>query len=130
MAMSLEQYLVIKAELTAAQAKELKARLEMVAAAGHTKVGSKTITFDSGAKVEVKNTVNITIDESQLPSVKERLADDRLYYAVFVPKPNFSATAFKALTAEQKEIVEDALVSKAGTPGFTVKKLPGGIDPV
>lgn len=130
MAMTLENYLKIKAKLTAAQAEELAARNEMVAAAGHTKVGSKTITFDSGAKVSVTNTVNITIDESQLPTVKEKLENDLLYYSVFVPKPSFSATVFKTLTNEQKEIVEEALISKAGQAQFKVVKLAGGVDPV
>lgn len=130
MAMTLENYLQIKAKLTAAQAEELAARNEMVAAAGHTKVGSKTITFDSGAKVSVTNTVNITIDESVLPTVKKQLDNDLLYYSIFVPKPSFSATAFKTLTDEQKEIVEEALISKAGPAQFKVMKLAGGIDPV
>lgn len=128
--MTLEQYLILKNNLATAQAAELAARLEMVKMSGFTKKGSKTITFDSGAKVQVVNTVNKTVDESQLEHVKEQLANDQLYYQVFVPKPTLSESAFKLLTKEQQEICEEAIISKDGTPQFKVLKLAGGVEPI
>lgn len=122
--MDIQGYLIIKDNLEKAQAAELEARLALVAKSGHKAVGSKTIAMDGG-KVQVTNTINYTVDMTALPEVKKRLANDVLFYQVFVPKPQVSATALKSLTADQLEIVNEAIISKAGTPQFKVVKAPG-----
>lgn len=119
--MDIKIYGMIKANLTSAQNLELTARLQMVEKSGHTAIGSKTIALDGG-KVQVINTINYTVDKAKLADVKKALGNDELFYSVFVPKPEVSESALKKLTAEQLEIVNEAIVSKPGTPQFKVVK--------
>ncbi|MNE68078.1 hypothetical protein D3C81_606060 [compost metagenome] len=118
--MTVSKYMEIKAALKVAQEAELEARLALVKRSGHTKPGSKTIAMD-GFKLAIQNTVNISLFEPSLAEVKEKLNNDLLFDQVFKPKREYSVTGAKALTAEQREIVEDALIMKEGTPQLTVK---------
>src|SRR5881396_275328 len=119
--MTVERYNELKDILDAAKNDELKARLELVARSGHTAVGSKTVAMD-GFKVAVQNTQNVTLYEPSLEEVREKLGDDKLFDSVFKIKREYSATGAKALTAEQLEIVADAIIIKPGTPQFKVGK--------
>jgi hypothetical protein len=118
--MTLDRYTAIKAELTAAQAKEMAARLELLKRSGHTAKGSKTVVLD-GFKVAFTNTVNTSIFEPALKGVRETLGEET-FASVFVPKYTFSQTGFNALNDEQKEAAEEALSTAPGTPQIKIGK--------
>lgn len=118
--MTLQRYQEIKAELDTAKANEMEARLALVARSGHTVKGSKTIVLD-GFKVAVTNTVNTSVFLPGLDNAREVLGEEK-FNAVFKIKYEVSATGLKALSGEELEAAEDAIVTKPGTPSIEIKK--------
>lgn len=118
--MTLQRYQEIKAELDTAKANEMTARLALVARSGHTVKGSKTVVLD-GFKVAVTNTVNASVFLPGLDNAREVLGDEK-FNAVFKIKYEVSATGLKALSGEELEAAEDAIVTKPGTPSIEIKK--------
>jgi hypothetical protein len=118
--MTLQRYQEIKAELDTAKANEMEARLALVARSGHTVKGSKTVVLD-GFKVAVTNTVNTSVFLPGLDNAREVLGEEK-FNAVFKIKYEVSATGLKALSGEELEAAEDAIVTKPGTPSLEIKK--------
>lgn len=118
--MTLQRYQEIKAELDTAKANEMTARLALVARSGHTVKGSKTVVLD-GFKVAVTNTVNASVFLPGLDNAREVLGEEK-FNAVFKVKYEVSATGLKALSGEELEAAEDAIVTKPGTPSIEIKK--------
>lgn len=118
--MTLQRYQEIKAKLDEAKAEEMTARLALVARSGHTVKGSKTVVLD-GFKVAVTNTVNASVFLPGLDNAREVLGEEK-FNAVFKIKYEVSATGLKALSGEELEAAEDAIVTKPGTPSIEIKK--------
>lgn len=118
--MTLQRYLEIKAELDSAKVNEMNARLALVARSGHTAKGSKAVVLD-GFKVTVTNNCQHFSLFAGLDAAREKLGDEK-FNAVFKIKYDVSATGLKALSGEELEAAEDAIITKPGTPSLAIKK--------
>lgn len=126
MTMTVVEYERIKHELDMAKAREAAARQQLVEQSGHTARGSKTLVMD-GYKISITNTVNTSIYEASIEDVRQRLGAD-VFDQAFRVKYDVNAAGFKALTDEQREIAEEAIITKPGTPQLKIVKRPESED--
>jgi len=97
------------------------------------KKGSSTFRMD-GYKIEATGVINTTIYEAGLEAVRTGLIEafgeqigNAYYDAAFPPKLTYSVTGHKKVPEEMRELVNDALISKPGSPTikFTLEETDG-----
>lgn len=59
---------------------------------------------------------SVSVEESVLPAVRVKMREAGITEDVFKFKPSLVADQYKGLTAEQKAIVNEALVTKPASP--------------
>lgn len=105
---------------------ELRTRLFIhLAKDGYAKaVGSKSSVIE-GWKVKATSKVNTTIYEPGLQIVREKLTPEQ-FQAAFPAKISYSATGAKKLPEELQSVLEEALITKPGTPAIELEYVGDG----
>ena len=83
------------------------------------KVGTNTLELPEDWELKCVRKENVTVDEAALPAALAELGkgvEDRLIKW----KPSLVAAEYKKLSDEEKEIIDQALVTKPGAPTMTL----------
>lgn len=98
---------------------EMKLRkelFELVSKKGEITKGTNNIALPDGWALKVVAKETTTVEESVLPAVRVKMREAGITEDVFKFKPSLVADQYKGLTAEQKAIVNEALVTKPASP--------------
>lgn len=111
---------VVSKNLKIMKGEEMKLRKEIIADAfPDAKVGTTKVDLGAGYSLKATIKEKTEIDEAALPAILEKVAKGTFDKTV-VYKPKFSATGFKCLPDEAKEILREALITKPATPGLEI----------
>lgn len=113
--------------ILAKQSKELKEaelalRLEIFTENfKNPKEGTNTKDLDDGWKLKAKHVINRNVDVAELSSVLDNFREHNINPdLVFKWKPEINKKEYNKLTAEQKMLVDEILIFKAGTPQLEI----------
>lgn len=104
---------------------EMKLRKEvfdLVSKKGEITKGTNNIALPDGWALKVVAKESVSVEESVFPAVLIKMREAGILEDVFKFKPSLVADQYKYLTAEQKAIVNEALVTKPASP--EVKIIP------
>lgn len=117
------------AEAKVAESEARKIVYSMVYPKSWDEEGTDKFELGNGWIVEFKRTINVTIDDAQLPSLKEEIeklpvdpdsGEMPSIDAAVKYKPDLSMSGYKLLRDDVKELLNQALEFKPGTPGVKV----------
>ena len=118
----------LQSQLADLKAQEMGIRKELVFEfQPKRKVGTVTINLPGDWKVKIVNTNNVNIDESALPAALE-LMEEGSEDLLIKYKPTLVAKEYKDLDEEQKKLLDEALLTKPGSPALTLIA-PGATGP-
>ena len=120
----LARWHVVKAEAAAAASEEVTLRKELFGEAFPNPIeGSKEnkCELGDGYILQGDYKINRRVDESALPTVREKLSHD-VFDKVIKFKASLNKAGFNSLTAEQKAIFADAVIETPGTPALEIKQ--------
>lgn len=109
----------IQKQLAAVKASEMKLRQEVfdvINKKGEITKGTNSIALPDGWALKVVAKESVSVEESVLPAVRVKMREAGITEDVFKFKPSLVADQYKCLTAEQKAIVNEALVTKPASP--------------
>lgn len=90
---------------------------------GELEEGTKTLEQD-GYKLKVSTSMNYTLEEALLPAVEEALMKLGIIpKTVITYKPKLVVRAYKSLEGQAKEIMDEAITAKLGSPSFKMEKV-------
>lgn len=82
--------------------------------------GSKTVTLSDGSKFNAKFDENTKVEKAGLDDLHAQLGDEK-YEALFRFTPALVNAGYKALSDEERLLVDEFLETKAATPGLADK---------
>ena len=109
----------LQKQLEAVKEAEMQLRKEVFALInkkGEIGKGTNNIALPDGWALKVVAKETTTVEESVLPAVRVKMREAGITEDVFKFKPSLVADKYKALTMEQKAIVNEALITKPASP--------------
>lgn len=117
-ALKIQEWVDAANELNAARDKESQLRKEIFGEHfPDPKEGTNTVNLDNGWKLKAVHKLNRTLDKAALPAVLKEMeegSEERLINY----KPELKLKEYKALAEAQKQILNQAVTTKPGTPSL------------
>lgn len=118
-------WLESKAALVAAQAEEMKQRRAIIDTfmASQSEGGKTYKIADSKNKLSATIVVNRSIDEGTLYALQSQLLEDGINVEALVRyKPELNIKAYKALTEDQRNVFDQVLTIRDGSPQLSYQE--------
>lgn len=107
-------------DLAELKEQEMTLRKELVTAfQPKRKVGTATINLPADWKIKIVQKDTVNIDEAALPAALEEM-EDGSEDSLIKYKPTLVAAEYKRLDSEQKKLLDEALMTKPGSPTLTL----------
>lgn len=109
----------LQAQLDDIKTKEMALRKKVFAATAakiDLKTGTNNIALPEDWKLKVVAKETVSVEESLLPAVQEKMREAGIREDVFKFKPSLVTANYKALTPEQRKVIDEALLIKPASP--------------